>query len=36
MGSDRLEQLLIGSAIATGVLAVAMTGLICITIAWII
>lgn len=36
MGSDRLDQLLIGSAIATGVLAVVMTGLICITIAWII
>ena len=36
MGSDRLDQLLIGSAIDTGLLALTITGLICITIAWII
>ncbi len=36
MGSDRLEKLLIGSAIAAGLLAVVITGLICLSIAWII
>ena len=36
MGSDRLETLLIGSAIAVGLLAMAMTGLICFAITWII
>jgi hypothetical protein len=36
MCSDRMEALLVGAAISTGLLVVVLTGLICGAIAWII